>query len=473
MKQTRPLNPNRRKLLRLRVRAVQLWDYFNTGVWRETHSNWKVNTVKTLSLSMKSFLNTDLQSRACSMAFRTVLALIPALALLFAIGRGFGFQTLLEDELYGLFPGQRTAIGEALKFADSYLSSASEGIFVGVGLLFLLWTLITLVSNVENVFNLIWGIKNGRSLWRKITDYTAMLLILPILMICASGLTIFLSSTLQHIFHFAFMTPLIEVGLKFASWVLIWMFFAAAYALIPNTKVRFQNAMIAGIFAGSGFMVLEWIFVSGQIYVTRYNAIYGSFAFVPLLLLWLQLTWVVCLSGAVLCYSSQNIFQFSFSAEISSISTNYRRKVQIAICAIVVQDFTKQLAPPTRHTIARDYSIPSRLVGEILDELQSAGIINRVVVNSKEETFGYAPALEPSEITVELLLERIDNQGRENFIPKFAQSFPGVDKVVDAMLGELKADTAKTLIADIPIVNHFSPERHHKIQSISDTNIIS
>lgn len=434
-------------------KALRFWEYFNTGVWRETKSNLRTNTVKTISLSVKSFLDTDLQSQACAMAFRTVLALVPALALLFAIGRGFGFQSLLEDELYGLFPSQREAISQVLLYVDSYLNTASEGVFVGIGLVFLLWTLISLVSSVEDSFNNIWGLKSGRSIWRKITDYTAMLLILPVLMICASGLSVFMSSTLQAIFHFSFMTPVIGFLLKFASWVFMWLFFAAAYALIPNTKVSLKYAFIAGVFAGTGFMILQWVFITGQIYVTRYNAVYGSFAFVPLMLLWLQLTWVVCLSGAVLCYSSQNIFQYSFSSDINSISPGYRDKVTIAVAAVIVQNFTKRLPLPTRHDIIKEYGIPARLAGDILDKLREAGIANRVLINADDETYGYAPAVDPGLLTVEYLLTTLNRQGRENFIPMFNKHFPGVEKLAESIKKDMKNSLPSTLLADIEIEN--------------------
>lgn len=277
------------------------WEYVTVGVWRDTRRNWKVDTVKTLALSAKSFFNADLQTQACAMTYRTLLAVVPALALLFAIGRGFGLQNVLQDELFRMFPAQHQAVGYAMNFVDSYLSSSSEGIFVGVGLIFLLWTLISLFGNIEDTFNLIWGVKQGRSLGRKITDYTAMLLILPVVMICASGLTILLSSTLQAFLHWTFMSPVITWVLEGVSWVLTWLFFALLYLLMPNTKVKFVNAFIAGVFAGTGFLVLQWLFVTGQLYVSKYNAIYGSFSFLPLMLIWMQLTWVITFAGGVIC----------------------------------------------------------------------------------------------------------------------------------------------------------------------------
>ena len=264
-------------------RATTLYNYLTTGIWSDPRRTWWINVLRIVNLSVKSFLNRDIQSQACALTYRTMLAVVPALALLLAIGRGFGMQDLLQSELYKLFPAQHMAITYAMNFIDSYLKQSSEGLFVGVGIVFLLWTLISLIGNVEDTFNLIWGQKNGRSIWRKLSDYTAMLLILPILMICASGLSILLSSTLNAIFNFEFMTPVIAALLEGAQCLMTFLFFTAVYMLIPNTKVKFKNAFISGTISGIGFLVLQWLFVTGTLYVTKYNAIYGSFAFIPLL----------------------------------------------------------------------------------------------------------------------------------------------------------------------------------------------
>ena len=201
-----------------------LWQYVSAGVWREDKNTLSVNIVKTLNLSIKSFLNSDVQSQACAMTYRTLLALVPALAMLFALGRGFGLQTYLETQLLNTFQAMRGALSQAFSFVDSYLNQTSEGIFVGVGLLFLVWTLISLVSNIEEAFNRIWGVKAGRSFWRKITDYTAMLLILPILMVCIGGINVLLSTTLQRVFDFPFLTPVVSVLLEVASYIFTWQY---------------------------------------------------------------------------------------------------------------------------------------------------------------------------------------------------------------------------------------------------------
>lgn len=144
-------------LKRLVKRATEIWEYCSDGVWTDHRNNLRVNTVKTLNLTVRTFMNGDLQMKAYALTYQTLLAIVPALALLFAIGRGFGFQNILEKQLYTYFPSQHRALEMAFKFVDSCLAQASEGIFVGVGIVFLLWTIISLLSNVEITFNQVWG----------------------------------------------------------------------------------------------------------------------------------------------------------------------------------------------------------------------------------------------------------------------------------------------------------------------------
>lgn len=440
-----------KKIEQLRNRATRLWQYGTVEIWNERKNSVKVKVIKTINLSVRSFLSSDIQSQACAMTYRTVLAIVPALAMLFALGRGFGLQTLLESELYSIFHAQKEAITRMLAFVDSYLNQASEGIFVGIGLLFLLWTLISLVSSVEDSFNAVWGVKTGRSIWRKVTDYTAMLLILPVLMICAGGLNMLMSSTIDAIFHFKFLTPLVSVFLEAGSWIFTWLFFTAVYMLIPNVKVKFTNAFIAGVFAGTGFLVLQWVFVTGQMYVAKYNAIYGSVSFIPLMLIWLQLVWVIVLSGAVLCYASQNIFEFDFKEDVDRISLRYREKVIMAVATVIVHRFVESQPPLTVRDIIVGYHLPSRLVGDAVESLVSAGLVSRVVMDEKNELIGYQPAMEVDKITVSEVRDRLEASGRHGFIPSFDSMFPGVVDIYDRMTKQLNDFAGSAKLIDLPI----------------------
>lgn len=437
---------------RLFDNSVKGYEYIVSGVWSETRQSWWVNILKTISLSVRSFFNSDLQMRAAALTFQTILALVPALALLFAIGRGFGFQNLLQTQLFSYFPAQREAMETGFKFVDSYLSQSSEGIFVGIGIVFLLWTLISLMSTVEDSFNKIWGIPRGRSFWRKITDYTAIFLILPILMICSSGITVMMSTALQTVLP-KYITDGMGWVLDLVSLVLICLFFAGTYMLVPNTKVKFGNAILAGSLAGISFTVLQWLFVTGQVYVTRYNAIYGSFAFLPLLMLWLQLVWIITLSGAVLCFSSQNIYEFSFTNKITKISENYRWRIILAVLSVIVQRFVKGEKAITDHQIARNYQLPVSLVSAAINKLIECGLVQRVQYDNKEGVFAVAPALDPTRLTLGDVLQRVGESGTKDFIPNFNRNFKILNQIVDDIAARHYAEASAIPLTSLNINN--------------------
>ncbi len=429
----------------LRRRAVRYWNYALTGVWHDRRNSLWVRIVKTLNLTIKSFLSADLQSTACALTYRLLLALVPALALLFAIGRGFGFQNILTSQLFNYFPSQRQALEVALKFVDSYLAQASEGLFVGVGIAVLLWTLISLVSSVEDAFNSIWGVKHGRTIWRKITDYTAIFIILPVIMVCGSGLTAFMSSSFEQ--FLPFMTPLLSAALDVTSVLLIWMFFTGVYMLVPNTKVKFLNALPAGILAGIAYQVLQWLFVTGQLYVSKYNAIYGGFSFLPLLLVWLQLVWLFTLTGALLCYSAQSISDYALDDDIFGISFNYRRRIGVGLLAVMVQRYSRGMEPMTSQDLERSFGVPLRLVGILLSEMEDMKLVCRVMPANRGEMLRYQPARDLSAMTVGEAVDLFRDHGSSGFVSAFNTDFHALVELLD------RADDASLLAAGETLLN--------------------
>lgn len=433
---------------RFMKRAKDIWYYCSEGVWEDHRDTLKVNIIKTVNLTVKTFMSSDLQSKACAMTYRTMLAVVPALALVFAIGRGFGFQNILQNQIFTYFPSQHKALEMAFSFVDSCLAQASEGIFVGVGIVFLLWTIVSLLDSVEEAFNQVWGVTVDRSIFRKVTDYLAICIILPILMICSGGLQIFMSTAIQKLLPFDFVTPFLEVMLDCASVVLTWLFFAGAYMLIPNAKVKFKNAFPAGILAGTAFQILQWLFVSGQLYVAKYNAIYGSFSFLPLMLIWMQLSWLITLAGALVCSSAQNISMFNFSRQTRNISDNYRLKVTLAILSVVLKRFSSAEKPLTPPDIAMTYGIPAPLVLAILDRLITCGLLIRVAPEDMHEFSAdeqpVQPAMSIGHYSCSFVIERLRNHGEKDFISGFPDEFPGIIAIcdeIDTRLTTMKGDT--------------------------------
>lgn len=449
---------------RTKNKIIGWYNYLVDGVWNETRRSPRVDFIKMVSLSVRSFLNSDLQMRAGYLTYQTILAIVPALALLFAIGRGFGFQNLLQTQVFDNIPIDNKVLGTVLHFVDSYLAQSSEGIFVGIGILFLLWTMVSLISNVEDSFNKIWGLKQGRSFWRKITDYLAILLILPVMMISANGIMVMMGTTLQTMLPFGFLSPLLKVLLDFLSMALIWLFFTGSYMLIPNTKVKFKNAFVAGMMAGTAYLILQWLFVSGQLYVTRYNAIYGSFAFLPLLLIWLQLVWIITLSGGVICFSSQNIFEFSFSSDVGRISENYKWKLTLAVMTIAVDRFLDEKPPLTTHQMAVEFGLPITLINSAAHKLEQAGLLQRVMQGQPDDECGLAPAIEPSKITVGEVMERLGAIGSSNFIPDLDNKFSSLSEIVSVLRVDCLKIASKYHLSDVKInlMNGFTNSKDKK-----------
>ncbi|MCM1163329.1 MAG: YihY/virulence factor BrkB family protein [Muribaculaceae bacterium] len=427
------------KFDRLYDKALAFWEYVSEGVWDDHRDILKVNIVKTLNLTVRTFFSTDLQSKACAMTYRTLLAIVPAIALLFAIGRGFGFQNLLQSQLFSYLPSQHRALEMAFSFVDSTLAQASEGIFVGVGIVFLLWTIISLLDSVEDTFNQVWGVTVDRSIFRKATDYLAICIILPILMICSGGLQVFMSTAIQKLLPH-FMTPLLEVIFDCLSYMLAWLFFAGAYILIPNTRVRFKNAIVAGIVAGTAFQILQWLFISGQLYVAKYNAIYGSFSFLPLMLIWMQLSWLITLAGALICCAAQNISMFSYDKQTRTISFVYRRKIEIAVMAAIVQRMDAGKKPQTCSELSSTLTIPLRLMNETVKRLTEAGLTSHILPEGTTEVdptmLPVVPALSPEKYTLEFVDRTLDNFGSSDFLNTFdaetAQLTPLLQAVAQA-----------------------------------------
>ena len=429
-------------------RILQNIKYCTTGVWNDTHAGWKTRALKVINLSVRSFMDRDLQMRSCALTYNTVLAVVPALAMLFAIARGFGFQNLMQSELFRYFPAQREALQTALTYVDNYLAQASQGIFIGIGLIFLLWTLISLLSNVEDTVNHVWGVTAKRSLQRKFTDYIALFLLLPVLMVCSAGITIFMSDAVQHVFEGNPLSPVMHRLLGLMPTVISWIIFTAAYWLIPNTRVNIKHALLAGVLAGTLFQGVQWLFVTGQVYVSKYNAIYGSFAFLPLMLVWMQLSWLIMLSGTVLTYACQNFDAFTFHDKAKNVSQNYANQMAIAVLALAAKKFKLRQPLLTREELVTDYDMPGILAEQILTSLKEADLL-AVVYSGKNSAESYGPAYDPDELTVNTVLNALANQGNANFMVKADGRFGQLIQKISVLREKQQASQPDIALLDL------------------------
>ena len=407
-----------------RVNELLSWTirFITYDIWRITESEvsglkvFYFNAIKTVILAVRGFINQELQTKASALTFSTLLSIVPMLAVIVGIAKGFGLQDTVRQEFFTYFPGHELELIKTFEYVERYLAEAQGGVIIGIGLLLLFYTVINLISSVEDTFNDIWQIQKSRPWHRKITDYLALFIVLPLLMTISSGSTIFMS-TMQstYLSEFVLLSPIVGVILNVAPYVITIMAFTALYISLPNTKVKFVNGLVAGVIAGCAFQFFQFIYISGQIWVSKYNAIYGSFAALPLLLLWLQLSWLICLFGAELSYASQNVKKFSFDRDTKSISRRYNDFLTLLIASLIVKRFEKGEKPYTADEISEQYCIPIRITTQILYHLTELKIIIEVNYGEDDRVMYYQPALDIHKITVSYLLSKMDEFGSENF----------------------------------------------------------
>jgi membrane protein len=444
---------------KIRTLVNRLINFITYDIWR-THDDelidWKkanlFNFVKVFVLAIKNISRLNIVGKASALTYSTLLAIVPILAILFAVARGFGFQNIVQSELFKFFAGQETALTKALEFADTSLRYAQGGIFVGIGVILLLYTVISLISGVEQNFNEIWNVKKQRSYYRQFTDYLALILIVPVFMVCNSGITILIGSSIDKLY---LLDQVLAPIMKVIPFVIVIILFTFVYIYIPNTKVKFSNALFGGFFAGVAFQAFQMLYISGQIWISKYNAIYGSFAALPLLLMWVQLSWYICLFGMLITQAAQNVKKFSFEKESQNISRRHKDFFTLLIASLIIKRFETGERPYTADELSEKHKIPSKLTGDILYLLQLIGIVVEVVDEVKEVST-FMPAIDIHKITVTFLLQRIDQYGAEDFNKDWKSDYKAVwDALQDYnQISYSKYDTTllKDLYGNPPIV---------------------
>ncbi len=410
------------KLSKLKNKIYNLIDFLTYDIWRldARHVSGKRNIfysgVKALIMTVRNSLELHLNDRAASLTYRTFLSLVPGFAVLFGVARGFGLQNIIEGQLFTYFPGQQDVLVEVTKIIDKSLKHAQGGVFAGIGVIVLLYTVFILFSQIENNFNTIWQLSKGRSIQRRISDYFALILIIPVFLILNSGLSLMISSSTVYFDAFSYiLNPIVTQVLNILPFFITILVLTLLYKFMPNTKVKFKNALIAGIVAGLAYQIFQMVYISGQLWITKYNAIYGSFAALPLLLLWLQLSWNIILLGVELSYSLQNIRKFYFEKETKNISRRYNDFFTILITSIIAKRFATEKLPLTADEISEKHAIPIRLTNQIIDLLQELQIITPTPWSKDEEIMAFQPAFDINLMSVNLLMDKIDTYGSEDF----------------------------------------------------------
>ncbi|MCF8142775.1 MAG: YihY/virulence factor BrkB family protein [Deltaproteobacteria bacterium] len=436
----------------------RLLEFIRTDVWRirlkdlSRKRSFGIRLLRIVLLATRGFNEDRIHLRASALTLYSLFSIVPVLAMIFGIAKGFGFEKFLQEDLLERFHGQEEVATRIIDFAQSLLEATKGGVIAGVGLIILFWTVIRVLRDVENSFNAIWGIEDARSPGRKFSDYLTILVVCPILLTMSGSITIFVSTQVEMITaKFAllgYFSPLISPLLKLLPFCVIWAVFAFIYIFVPNTQVRFRSGFIAGIIAGTVYQTVQWGYIYFQVGVSKYNAIYGSFAALPLFLAWLQISWVVVLIGAEIAFAHQNVDTYEFEPDSQKISVSFRRLLSLMVAHLLIRRFADGEKPLTAQEISHTLEIPIRLLRQILFELVDSGIASEIKAIDENDP-AYQPAFTIHGLTLAHVLEALDQRGVRSIPVAETKASASLSEALEAFREAIEKAPANRLLKDI------------------------
>ncbi len=432
--------------------------FIQEGIWRTPLHNksklyfFLIRQIRIILVAFKGLLDDRISLRASALTFYTLLSVVPIVAMGFGIAKGFGFESKMEEFIIANFKGQEEVMNWIINLSYTVLEDVEGGLLAGIGLVILIWSVMQVLTNIENSFNAIWQVKKSRSFFRKLSDYLAIMLIAPLIIIVSSSMSVFISTRIESVTQnmelIKSFGPHIKSLLTLIPYALVWLLFTLIYVIMPNTKVKFIYALIAGILAGTVFQVVQWGYIHFQVGVSKYSALYGTFAALPLFLAWLQISWLIVLLGAEISFAYQNVEKFEFEAGSLSISHYNKRLISLVLVHYIIRKFIMGTVPPTSNQISKDLGIPIRLVMDTLYELVQAKVLNETVIQSPNET-GYQPAIDISKIDIDFVISHLDNVGRDQIVVNDSKEFLKLLKIHEDLLTDLKNSSFNILLKDI------------------------
>jgi len=407
-----------------------------------------IRYLRILLAAANAFQEHRCQLRASALTFFTLLSIVPIVAMAFGIAKGFEFEKVLQEKILERFAGQEEILLEIFGFANSLLANTKGGLIAGVGVILLFWAIIKVLGNIENSFNDIWSVKKDRTFARKITDYLSVMLVAPVLLVISGSVTVFISTELAAITNkfdvMGILGTVVVVLLEITPFAIMWVLFSFLYIFMPNRQVNRKSGFVAGVIAGSVYVIVQLIYVKFQVGVAKYNAIYGSFAALPLFLTWLQLSWLVVLAGAEISCIHQNMDMLEYGPDARRANHYFRRLVALRIVNFMSRNFATGEVPLTAARISESLEIPRGLTTELVEELTESGILIEAANRGRDET-AYVPARDTDQLTVKFVMDAMDRRGLDQIpvatteeLERIAQSLKDLGEAVEKSPANLR-----------------------------------
>ena len=402
------------------------------------------------AFAAKGFRENQCNLRASSLTLYTLLSIVPLLAMAFGISKGFGVEQILEQRLLNAFPGQEEVINRVITFSLNLLQRTKGGIIASLGVVFLLWSVIKMLSHIEESFNKIWWVNESRPMIRKFADYIALLFVAPFVLIFSGSATIFVATQLTDFLENSVIPfhSFITFALKYVPFTSIWLLFIFFYIFIPNTRVNIKTAAAGGIIAGSLYQAGQILYLKLQVGVSHYNAIYGSFAALPLFIIWLQISWIILLIGAEISFAFENANNIDErDMTYDAISIRSRKVISLRIVHLCVKRFRNREPAVTCRELSDELKVPFKITKLFLLNLVEAGVLSRVSL--KEETEGYQPARPIEALSVMDVLLALEVHGITEIVIAGNQEVEVLEQSLDDISRAGFESKGERLLADI------------------------
>ena len=440
------------------MRISRIIDFLRTDIWRMRLAktpgsrSFLLKQLRIVVLAVRGFDEDKCQLRASALTFYSLLSLVPVAAMAFGVAKGFGFEKRLERELLEGFPGQQEILAQIIGFANSMLENTKGSTIAGVGLILLFWTVIKVLSHIEQSFNDVWEIRDARSLVRKLGDYLSIMFIGPILVLISSSVTVFLKTQItlitDKIALLGMLSPLVSFTMHLFPYFVIWSLFTFIYMFVPNTRVDFRSGLLAGVVAGTIFQITQLLYISFQVGVAKYNAIYGSFAALPLFLIWLQFSWLIVLFGAEISFAHQNVDTYEFEPDCKQISPSLRALFSLRIAHLLVKSFSRGEGPMSAAQVSHVLDMPVRLVRQILHELVDSAVLSQTMTDD-DRTSSYQPARDISTLTIQSALEALLRNGTDDVPVAQTEELRALSDALEAFADTIRKSPENRLLKEI------------------------
>jgi membrane protein len=397
--------------------------FFKTAIWETRLKDiprgkaFFVRCLRIILLARQEFNKDGCAKDASALTYYSLLNVVPVFAVAFAIAKGFGLEKLIKNQILQMAEKgnwQTDVTNQIITFSGSLLEQTKGGIIAGVGVILLLWTVISILGKIEEAFNNIWEVKKSRTLIRKFSDYMTMMVLAPVLFVISSSITVVVASKVkfivQQIALLGIFSQVIFFFLSLLPYVSMWVLLTLVYVMMPNTKIPLRSGILAGIAAGTIYQVIQTIYIKFQIGAASYGAIYGSLAALPLLLVWLQLSWMILLFGAEIAFANEHYETFGFQPDYSRLSISSKKLLVLKIFHLLVKKFSKGEKPFSAAQIAYALEIPVRLVRHLLYELTNVGLVVEIATGTKSEV-AFQPGKTIENITFKYALDEYEKNG--------------------------------------------------------------